>query len=68
MRRLPDHVEELILAAYLLPVVAGGAAVCARLQPPGWLGVGAVLLAAFGWAQVVVRCLPPFRGKPPPWL
>jgi hypothetical protein len=67
MRRLPDRVEELVFAAYLLPVVVGGAALCVRLQPPGWLGVGAVLLAASGWALVVARYLPPFRGKPPPW-
>lgn len=59
---MKEHLLELVAAAYMSPILFGGAALCAWLQPPIWLGVGGVLVAAFAWGWFVVRRLPPFRG------
>jgi hypothetical protein len=51
--------------AYMAPPLLGGAALCDRFQPPLWLGVGGVLLGCLAWAWLVVRHVPPFRGRWP---
>ena len=54
---------EWLYYASLAPVVAGGLGVCVWLDPPWWLGSGGILVAAAAWHVLVVRRLPPFRGR-----
>ncbi len=58
---MKDKARELLYALYLMPALLAGIAVCVRYDPPWWVGVPGVFVAAGAWHYLVVRRLPPFR-------